>query len=605
MEFRVLGPLEVTAHDGSVALGGRKQRAVLVHLLMRANTVVPPERLIDEVWGDEPPAAARNVLQTYVSRLRKALGAGRLERRPGGYVLHAGADEIDARRFETLVRDGRRTATTDPDNAVRLLRDADALWRGPALDDLADQTSLRAEIGRLEELRLAATEERILAELARGRRAELVPELETLTSLHPLRETFWAHLMTALYRSGRQADALAAYRRARDVLVDGFGLEPSNELRLLERRILQQDPELDVAARRLRGLRLLERVGEGSFGVVHRAVQARVGREVAVKVVRPALANDPEFIRRFETEAQLVARLEHPHIVPLYDYWREPDGAFLVMRYLRGGSLRDTLATGRLPAERALQVAGDIAAALAAAHRLGVVHRDVKPANILLDDEGNAYLSDFGIATDVTRARTRRRLRVLSLAGGAARRAAHDPHGRLQPRARAVGDARRQRPVQRHGPHLSRNPRRPGAALRGCGGVRVRARAHGHGRSPASRAPDRPCPQSLQGPATVPRGRRAGLPRPGGARAPAGRSPGGHAPAPARGSVGQRQVLGGARGPRPRRPRRGRARLAALVRGRDGSRGGSARRAHRGADALGSRRCLCRGGARGRAPAGG
>ena len=119
---------------------------------------------------------------------------------------------------------------------------------------------------------------------------------------------------------------------------------------------------------------------------------------MAVKVIRPALANDPEFIRRFEAEAQLVARLEHPHIVPLYDYWREPDGAFLVMRYLRGGSLREALADGPMPVERALGVVDQVGAALAAAHRQGVVHRDVKPANILLDEDGNAYLSDFGIA---------------------------------------------------------------------------------------------------------------------------------------------------------------------------------------------------------------
>jgi WD40 repeat protein/DNA-binding SARP family transcriptional activator len=409
VEFRVLGPLEANAHNGPIALGGAKQRAVLAHLLLRANALVPADRLIDEVWGDDPPAAARNVLQTYVSRLRKALGDGRLEHRPGGYVLHAESSEIDARRFEALVQDARQNAMSDPGAAVHLYREADALWRGPALDDLAGQPSLRPEIGRLDELRVAAIEERVVAELSLGRHAALVPELETLTAQHPFREALWRHLMTALYRSGRQADALAAYHRARGVLVEELGLEPSSELRRLEQQVLKQDPELEVAARPLRGLRLLERVGEGSFGVVHRALQPHVGREVAVKVIRPGLANDPEFIRRFEAEAQLVARLEHPHIVPLYDYWREPDGAYLVMRYLRGGSLRDALAHGPMSIERALGVVEHVGAALAAAHRQGVVHRDVKPANVLLDEDGNAYLSDFGIATDVTRARTAER----------------------------------------------------------------------------------------------------------------------------------------------------------------------------------------------------
>jgi WD40 repeat protein/serine/threonine protein kinase len=409
MEFRVLGPLDVASDNGPVALGGSKQRAVLAHLVLRANALVPAERLIDDVWGDEPPAAARNVLQSYVSRLRKVVGAERLERRPGGYVLHADPSTIDARRFEALVQDARRSAISDPGAAARLYREADALWRGPALDDLADQPSLRPQIAHLEELRLVAVEERVVAELSLGRHAELVPELETLTAQHPFREALWRHLMTALYRSGRQADALAAYRRARAVLVEELGLEPSSELRRVEQQVLDQDPELEIAARPLRGFRLLERVGEGSCGVVHRALQPQVGREVAVKVIRPALANDPEFIRRFEAEAQLVARLEHPHIVPLYDYWREPDGAFLVMRYLRGGSLRDALADGPMPVERALGMVDHVGAALSAAHRQGVVHRDVKPANILLDEDGNAYLSDFGIATDVTRARTAQR----------------------------------------------------------------------------------------------------------------------------------------------------------------------------------------------------
>ena len=406
MQFRLLGPLEVVEDATPIQLGGAKQRAVLAHLLLRANRVVPAERLIDEVWEDDPPAAARNVLQTYVSRLRKALGDERLERRSGGYVLHADPAEVDTERFGSLAAEARRRAAVDPAAAIELYREADGLWRGPALDDLADQPSLRGHIAQLEELRTAAEEDRIVAELSLGRHAELVPELENLTALHPLRETPWAHLITALYRSGRQADALAAYRRARAVLVEELGLEPSAGLRQLEQQVLQHDPELEIAGRSLRGFRLLEKVGEGAFGVVHRAVQPQVAREVAVKVVRPVLANDPEFIRRFEAEARLVARLEHPHIVPLYDYWREPDGAFLVMRFLRGGSLREALAGGPLPLDAALLVVEHVGAALASAHRQGVVHRDVKPGNILFDEERNAYLSDFGIARDVSTALT-------------------------------------------------------------------------------------------------------------------------------------------------------------------------------------------------------
>ena len=147
---------------------------------------------------------------------------------------------------------------------------------------------------------------------------------------------------------------------------------------------------------------MIENIGEGGFGVVYRAKQAGVGREVAIKVARAELANDPEFIRRFDTEAQLVARLEHPYVVPLYDYWREPDGAYLVMRWLKGGNLKTALRTGPWKLDAIARLLRQVGGALALAHRRGVIHRDIKPANILLDEEGNAYLSDFGIAYDIS-----------------------------------------------------------------------------------------------------------------------------------------------------------------------------------------------------------
>jgi serine/threonine protein kinase/DNA-binding XRE family transcriptional regulator len=151
----------------------------------------------------------------------------------------------------------------------------------------------------------------------------------------------------------------------------------------------------------LKGYDLREQLGEGGFGVVYRAVQLGIGREVAVKIIRPEYANQPEFIRRFEAEAQIVARLEHPYIVPLYDYWRESGGAYLVMRYVRGGSLRSVLRDDPWSLQRATRLLEQIGAALLLAHQRGVVHRDLKPANILLDEQGNAYLADFGIAKDL------------------------------------------------------------------------------------------------------------------------------------------------------------------------------------------------------------
>ena len=402
MEFRVLGPLEVSEHGRPIPLGGLRQRAVLAHLLVRANTVVSTDQLIDYVWGDDAPDGARNALQSYVSRLRSALGhRDRLQWRDPGYLLKVEPAELDSLRFEGFLRQGRAALAVEPGQTAVLLEEALELWRGPALADLADQESLHGERTRLEELRTQAQEVRIAAWLETDAYPEVVPELETLVAAHPLRERFWGLLMRALYRSDRQADALRAFDRARRVLVDELGVEPSAELQALYERILERDPALVTDQERIRGYRLAEVIGEGTFGTVHRGMEPQLGREVAIKVVRSDLADRSSFIRRFEAEAQLVARLEHPHIVPLYDYWREPGAAYLVMRLLRGGSLRRLLDDGGPRRDEAIAILGELATALAFAHRRGVVHLDVKPENVLLDEEGNAYLSDFGIARHV------------------------------------------------------------------------------------------------------------------------------------------------------------------------------------------------------------
>ena len=399
MRFSLLGSLEASGEDGPVPLGGPKQRIVLAHLVLGANKVVSAEHLIDALWGEELPEDPKSTLQVYVSRLRSALGPDAVEAQAPGYVLRADRDEVDALRFEDLLGAARGNGS-DPRVTDEILAEALELWRGPALADLSGEPSLTGEIARLEELRLQALEEKIDARLDLGRHVQVIAELEGLTQTHPLRERLWRALMLALYRSDRQAEALAAFERARTVLAEELGIDPSRDLQLLHERILRQDPELDLSGEPLRGYRLLEQIGEGAFGVVYRATQPQIGREVAIKAVAPELANHPDFVRRFEREAQIVAKLEHPHIVPLYDYWREPDAAYLVMRFLRGGSVEDLLRSGPLDPERASSILDQVAAALSAAHRQGIVHRDVKPGNVLLDEVGNAYLTDFGVALE-------------------------------------------------------------------------------------------------------------------------------------------------------------------------------------------------------------
>ena len=245
MEFRILGPLEAWDGGRAVTLGGRKPRALLAVLLLHADEIVPADRLIDEVWGEDSPEDAAAALRVNVSRLRKALPQDVLTTRPPGYVVRVEPDALDLHRFERLVEEGRSLLARGlaADGSERL-REALSLWRGPALADFAYESFAQAAIARLEEIRLAAVELRIDADLALGHHDELVGELEELVAEHPLRERLRGYLMTALYRSGRQAEALEAYQDARRALVDELGIEPSPALQQLERSILRQDPAL-------------------------------------------------------------------------------------------------------------------------------------------------------------------------------------------------------------------------------------------------------------------------------------------------------------------------------------------------------------------------
>jgi DNA-binding SARP family transcriptional activator len=240
VEFLVLGPVEARLNGTAVPLPRRQHRALLAALVVHAGEVVSTDRLVDDLWGEAPPASAMGSLQNAVWQLRKTLGADLVVTKAPGYALAVDPESIDARRFERLLSESAGQQSAE---RAATLREALGLWRGPALADVADAPWAETEASRLEALRLTALEERIDAELGLGLHAPLVAQLEALVAEHPLRERLARQLGLALYRSGRQADALEALRRARDRL-DELGLDPTAELRQLERDILQQNPEI-------------------------------------------------------------------------------------------------------------------------------------------------------------------------------------------------------------------------------------------------------------------------------------------------------------------------------------------------------------------------
>lgn len=248
MEFRILGHLDVRNGDQVVELASGKQRALLALLILNANETVPTDRIVEELWGERSPQTAPKVIQNHVSQLRRGLGDGLLVTEGSGYRLRVEQGTLDVDRFEALLAEGRNALERgDADAAAELLREALALWRGSPLADVAFEPFAQAEIARLEERRAAAVEERVEADLVLGRHADLVAELESLIAKHPLRERLRGQLMLALYRSGRQSEALSAYQEARGTLVGELGIEPGRPLRDLHQAILNQDPGLELA----------------------------------------------------------------------------------------------------------------------------------------------------------------------------------------------------------------------------------------------------------------------------------------------------------------------------------------------------------------------
>ena len=581
VDLLVLGPVEVRNHGEPVPIGGPKQRAILALLTADAGHPVSLERLVDDVYGEEATEGARRSVRTFISMIRRELGDV-VQKQGAGYALVVDADAVDASRFEDQVRSAIPMVDTEPEIAAASLRDALAMWRGHPYADIDSRSLLQPEITRLSDLRLAALEARIDADLVLGRHRELTGELEALIVEHPIRERLRGQHMLALYRSGRQTEALRAFERTRSYLADEIGIAPSPDLSRLEQQILEQDTALDLPAaasvtqravlvvdvagpdllspverasldaltgslamvdaamtrhgadastqrgsaiyasfptveeavatvgeviaapshgvsprasidfgdielhesgdvagppvRRSAGMVALSHPGQvllsaeanhallaggkgglvvrslgtyrihgvespqqifqlvmpgqdGEFpallldanppplpfdrkavpgyelrqpivsdlaGTTYRAYQPSAGREVEIIVIDAAWAAEPDFVSRFEVETQVVSRLQHPHVVPILDYWRDPSGAYLVSLAVGGETLAGRLATGRLDLEEVRRLIIQIGEALSHAHEMGLIHGALSPHAVVVDDSGNGYLSAAG-----------------------------------------------------------------------------------------------------------------------------------------------------------------------------------------------------------------
>jgi WD40 repeat protein/serine/threonine protein kinase/DNA-binding SARP family transcriptional activator len=402
----------------------KKVLALLIYLAAEQSREHRREQLMTLLWPGMPERSARHNLRQTAYHLRKSLPEVAVTTPDGEEMvsflvanrqimaLQSAAEiEVDVLRFDSLLDATREHNHIDLPACLdcrQSLTEAVEIYAGDFLADfyLDDSNEFEAwsEARREAYRRRALDALEVLTSMAtrhKDYRAALAFG-ERQLDIDNLRESGYRQVMEILALSGRREEALGVYEKCRRLLAEEMAMEPSARTTRVYQKILEGDLTFEAPlAQGVKGYDLKEEIGQGAYGVIHRAVQTAIGRQVAIKVIRHRYANDPEFIRRFETEAQTIARLEHPFIVPLYDYWRDPEGAYLVMRYLHEGSMQDSLEKGPWEPEQTATMVEQVARALSAAHQHGVIHRDVKPGNILLDEEKNAYLSDFGIAKDL------------------------------------------------------------------------------------------------------------------------------------------------------------------------------------------------------------
>lgn len=397
LRYQILGSVGVLGDLRPISLGGVQQRRLLGLLLSHPGVVVALDQIVEALWsaGDHPSIPERTV-QSYVSRIRGVVGDGRLLRRSGGYLIDLAGATLDSQEF---VRAVKAAKGRPPAQALAPLADALARWSGPPFGEFAGEPWTIEPARMLHDLRATALEDTFAARLALDEHRQIVGDIEAAVAEYPHRAQLVGHLMIALHRSGSDGAAVRAFQRHRRHVVDESGLDPAPMLVELERRILANDMAVSLpeAVPRIRGYELIEPIGGGPHGTVYRARQPFTERVVAVKVIDADIADDPEFVRSFEARAQRVARIEHPHVNALYDFWRESGGAFLVSRLLDHdlGEARQT--DGPWTLQRTTEFINMIGGALASGHRMGIVHGNVRDANILFDESGYPYLADYPV----------------------------------------------------------------------------------------------------------------------------------------------------------------------------------------------------------------